>query len=215
MRVSKIRNSPRIVLSAAQSKSELVQDELLLTDTNSDGFSDNYIVSDYLDGELDDGGQRIFAEELAEAEEFLFTPETNTVSTDVVNIEKVEAGIMDAGSGRTPDFKIYGTTLVNLLGSYGNFGVDSNADGLADGWTNDATLTAVTNAIDTAAELFGSKCQKITLGADGEGGNYIEVDVAAGEVLFVSGYIRAGDTATTAKLIVDWRDVSDAQSALI
>ena len=27
-------------------------------------------------------------------------------------------------------------TIVNLLGSYGNFAMDSNADGLADGWTN-------------------------------------------------------------------------------
>jgi len=211
MRVSKIRNSPRIVLSAARSKSELVQDELLLTDTNSDGFSDNYIVSDYLDGELDDGGQRIFAEELAEAEEFLFTPETNTVSTDVVNIEKVEAGIIDAGSGRTPDMKIYGTTLVNLLGSYGNFETDTNADGLADGWTNDAGLTAVANAIDTTYEIFGSKCQKITLSADGEGGNYAEITVAADEVLFVAGYIKAGDTDTTGELYVDWRDVTDTQ----
>ena len=211
MRVSKIRNSPRIVLSAARSKSELVQDELLLTDTNSDGFSDNYIVSDYLDGELDDGGQRIFADELAEAEEFLFTPETNTVSTDVVSIEKVEAGIMDAGSGRTPDMKIYGTTLVNLLGSYGNFEVDTNTDGLADGWTNDAALSAIANAIDTTYELFGSKCQKITLSADGEGGNYIEVSVAAAQVLFVAGYIRVGDTSTTGKLIVDWRDNTDTQ----
>ncbi len=211
MRVSKIRNSPRIVLSAAKNKSELVQDELLLTDANSDGFSDNYIVSDYLDGELDDGGQRIFAEELAEAEEFLFTPETNTVSTDVVNIEKVEAGIMDAGSGRTPDMKIYGTTLVNLLGSYGNFEVDTNSDGLADGWTNDAALSAVANAIDTTYELFGSSCQKITLSADGEGGNYAEITVAAGEVLFVAGYIKAGDTATTGELYVDWRDNTDTQ----
>lgn len=33
-----------------------------------------------------------------------------------------------------PDWTIYGVTLVNLLGKYGNFETDSNSDGLADGW---------------------------------------------------------------------------------
>ena len=112
---------------------------------------------------------------------------------------------------RKGDFKIYGGTFVNLLGKDGNFEVDTNVDGLADGWTNDAGLTAVANTMNTAYEYFGSKCQKITLSADGEGGNYVEVSVAAAQALLVAGYIRAGDTSTTGKLIVDWRDIADAQ----
>ena len=116
MRVSKVRNSPRIVLKSTLEQSELNYDEVLKTDINSDGFADKYIVTDELDGENSNGEQRIFADEITEAEEFLFTPETDTVSTDVVSIENVEAGIMDAGNGRTPDMKMYGTTFVNLLG---------------------------------------------------------------------------------------------------
>lgn len=131
-------------------------------------------------------------------------------TTNLVNIENIET---DIGINQVPTVKIYGTTLVNLLGKNGNFETDSNGDGLADGWTNDAGLTAVVNAITTTTGqfLFGSKAQKVTLSADGEGGNYIEVTVAAAQALLVAGYIRAGDTSTTGKLIVDWRDIADAQ----
>jgi len=138
--------------------------------------------------------------------EMTVKPEENKTA-NIVNIENIDN---NTGVNQAPSTKIYGTTLVNLLGKYGNFEVDSNLDGLADGWTNDATLAAVTNAIDTN-KLFGSKCQKITLAADGEGGNYTEVDVTAGEVLFVAGYIKALDTSTTGKLIVDWRDATNIQ----
>jgi len=132
-------------------------------------------------------------------------------SEGIVGVDNVNR--TNLGRTRIESLKVYGTTLVNLLGKYGNFENDSNSDGLADGWINDAGLTAVVNAITTTAGqfLFGSKAQKITLSADGEGGNYIEVSVAAAQKLFVSGYIRAGDTSTTGKLIVDWRDIADAQ----
>lgn len=110
-----------------------------------------------------------------------------------------------------PKIELSGVSFINLLGKYGNFETDSNADGLADGWTNDTGLTAVANAMETTNKIFGSKAQKVTLSADGEGGNYTEVTVAAAQALFVAGYIRAGDTSTTGKLIVDWRDNTNTQ----
>jgi len=35
------------------------------------------------------------------------------------------------------EYEIYPITIVNLLGKYGNFEVDSNSDGIADGWEKD------------------------------------------------------------------------------
>ncbi|HBJ80310.1 hypothetical protein, partial [Pseudothermotoga sp.] len=48
-----------------------------------------------------------------------YTPSKN----ELVSIKEIE-----------PKVTLYGTTIVNLLGKYGNFEVDSNADGLADWW---------------------------------------------------------------------------------
>ena len=68
--------------------------------------------------------------------------------TSVINV--------DQASGA--EFRVYGNTLVNLLGSYGNFEVDSNGDGLADGW--DKTSGRETSL---AAEkvLYGLKAQRV------------------------------------------------------
>lgn len=112
---------------------------------------------------------------------------------------------------RKGSFKIYGNTFVNLLGKYGNFEADSNSDGLADGWIKDTALTAVTNTIYTVYGMDGLQSQKIALAASGEGGNYTEIDVVAGQKLLISGYFKRGSTSTTIKLIVDWRDDSDVQ----
>jgi len=50
------------------------------------------------------------------------------------------------------NIKLYGTTIVNLLGKYGNFETDSNGDGLADGWAGHTDLNTytVSNGIQRA-----------------------------------------------------------------
>jgi len=57
--------------------------------------------------------------------------------------------------------EVKGRTLVNLLGVNGNFEVDSNADGVADGWTNNIAAPAV-GALSTTNVKYGTKAQKIT-----------------------------------------------------
>jgi hypothetical protein len=59
---------------------------------------------------------------------------------------------------REPSISIYPYTIINLLGRYGNFEVDSNGDGLADGWQKGANIDIYelnTNAI------FGNYSQKV------------------------------------------------------
>jgi hypothetical protein len=61
-------------------------------------------------------------------------------------------------TGADVDFSINGRTLVNLLGNYGNFEVDSNNDGLGDGWIRQGgTLT-----LSTTGVAYGTKSQRIT-----------------------------------------------------
>ena len=42
---------------------------------------------------------------------------------------------------REPKLKVYPVTVVNLLGKYGDFEVDSNSDGIADNWSTDVTMS--------------------------------------------------------------------------
>ncbi len=106
--------------------------------------------------------------------------------------------------------KIYGLTTVNLLGPFGNFENDSNSDGLADGWINDATLTPILNQMATTTVPHGLRRQRFTLLEAGEGGNYIEVAVVAGDRLFASGVLAVGQATTdTIKFSANWRDISN------
>ena len=63
------------------------------------------------------------------------------------------------------------TQDINLLGTYGNFDVDTNSDGVTDGWTNDslAAATRESNANFSAGNRSGDYCQQIEFpdGADG------------------------------------------------
>lgn len=89
-------------------------------------------------------------------------------------------------------FTIHGTTLVNLLGNYGNFETDSNSDGLADGWysPSDGILSKslVTDAV------FASKSQKLV--SNGTKvylylTTYEMFSPTAGHIYFVSMYGKA------------------------
>jgi hypothetical protein len=125
MRVSKVRNSPRIVLKSTLEQSELDYDEVLKTDSNSDGFADKYIVTDELDGENSSGEQRIYADEVTESQEFIFTPDTEEATDSVVSIDKVEVNRLADGIGSTlglyaweagiANWTLTGKTLVNLI----------------------------------------------------------------------------------------------------
>jgi len=59
---------------------------------------------------------------------------------------------------REPSISIYPYTIVNLLGRYGNFEVDSNGDGLADGWQKGANIDIY--ELNTDA-IFGNYSQKV------------------------------------------------------
>lgn len=55
---------------------------------------------------------------------------------------------------------VKGNTLVNLLGNYGNFEVDTDGNGTADGWTK--YTEAKETALDNLNAKYGSKSQRIT-----------------------------------------------------
>ncbi|MCX7920800.1 MAG: hypothetical protein N3B21_02065 [Clostridia bacterium] len=52
-----------------------------------------------------------------------------------------------------------GESITNLLGSDGNFEIDSNSNGVGDGWTSNYNGT---NGIDSTWKIFGAKSQKIS-----------------------------------------------------
>jgi len=58
---------------------------------------------------------------------------------------------------REPEFELYPITIVNLLGKYGNFDVDSNSDGLADSWSYIAVDPASLNLV---SGIFGVSAQQ-------------------------------------------------------
>ncbi|AKI96585.1 hypothetical protein [Kosmotoga pacifica] len=124
--------------------------------------------------------------------------------------------ITDIGIDQTPSsLKLYGTTIVNLLGKYGNFEVDSDSDGLADGWVKESNSTA-----SLISGVVGSYAQKLyfdNTGGTGTIGIYIQTSTAypitAGEELFVKIYLReeSENTETNDPLIeIRWYDSSQA-----
>lgn len=56
---------------------------------------------------------------------------------------------------------IKGNTLVNLLGNIGNFEVDSNNDGVADGFGSNF-LRGAKATLETSGAIYGTKAQRIT-----------------------------------------------------
>ncbi|MFD1777001.1 hypothetical protein [Paenibacillus rhizophilus] len=62
-------------------------------------------------------------------------------------------------NGSELDLVVSGRTLVNILGNSGNFELDSNSDGVANGWTK---FTSGTYSLETTNVSTGLKAQKIT-----------------------------------------------------
>ena len=73
--------------------------------------------------------------------------------------------------------------LVNSLGADGNFGVDSNADGLADGWSNESGVHALTNNV-----------QRFTAASQFDGIYSDTVPVATGDILYACARITASSS---------------------
>ncbi|MNC00614.1 hypothetical protein D3C75_479450 [compost metagenome] len=61
-------------------------------------------------------------------------------------------------NGSELDLVVNGVTRVNIHASYGNFEVDSNSDGLADGW---AKGSGGTYSLETTGVAYGVKAQRI------------------------------------------------------
>ena len=112
--------------------------------------------------------------------------EAEKETAQVVGIENIEAFKEERVKA-----KAYGTTFVNLLGSYGNFETDSNADGLADGWV----LGVGTPSLD-GVEIAGNYSQKITAAIDESLGIYKDIEAVASHVLFVSLYVKSSASRT-------------------
>jgi len=111
------------------------------------------------------------------------------------------------------NIKLYGTTIVNLLGKYGSFETDSNEDGLADGWTKDGNSTASRDSYRT-----NGKVQKLYF--DNTGGSattdiYIQTDSLypiSGDTMFLKCNItKEGENTETNDVIVEVQWYDDSQ----
>jgi len=93
---------------------------------------------------------------------------------------------------REPTIELYPVTVVNLLGKYGNFEIDSNGDGLADGWIWSQDKEWSTDS------LYGSHSQKIIL-TDSPAGCYrnITQQLNLNDIVFGVGYLKVGGGANS------------------
>lgn len=108
---------------------------------------------------------------------------------------------------------VKGNTLVNLLGKDGNFEVDSNADGVADGWVK--TDSSQTYTVETATDVpVGSKFQRFTASGGGIGtGVYHPISMVAGRYYLILAMARI-TTSTGNAASVRLSDDSGVQLAV-
>ncbi|WP_138756533.1 hypothetical protein [Paenibacillus sinopodophylli] len=67
---------------------------------------------------------------------------------------------INASQSSQAEFVVQGRSLVNLLGKTGNFELDTNSDGVANGF--EATLNGATASLESTNVKYGTKAQKIT-----------------------------------------------------
>lgn len=84
----------------------------------------------------------------------------DVVDTPVIGIENIHGIKLEK-----PTMRLLGTTFVNLLGKYGNFEVDTDGNGRADGIAYDGNVTFV--SAELANGIFGSKAQRFTVSTPG------------------------------------------------
>lgn len=134
------------------------------------------------------------------------------------NVYIVGQGSVDRTNKGKTDGKItiYPYTIVNLLGKYGDFETDSNADGLADGWnaeSNDGGFTVETESI------FGSKSQRIY--RNNITGNeiypkvYRSYSIDYTHKYFASVYFKCGASATNTNLPYLYMRIFDNENHII
>lgn len=117
---------PDITIYGQTILNEIPRTENFHSDTDDDGMSDYFVVSEELDSELNNG-QRIYAEEVTQADELIFSPNTQTASAEFVASEEVNVNRIAGGVGTSigtyeweagePDWTLSGRTLVNLIRS--------------------------------------------------------------------------------------------------
>jgi hypothetical protein len=104
----------------------------------------------------------------------------------------------------------------NLIAN-SSFEVDTDANGLADGWTaySLGTTGAITNSIQSVG-LFGAKVQRVsaaglsTTSADRAGiQQTINISGSAGSTFFYSGYLSTSTGSPKGQLFIDFRNVSN------
>ncbi len=91
---------------------------------------------------------------------------------------------------REPSISIYPYTIINLLGRYGNFEVDSNGDGVPDGWS---PMNIISGSASLVNGFIGTKAYKSSYIADDNAKwNHIvssfRVPVTAGETYLCAFY---------------------------
>jgi hypothetical protein len=93
----------------------------------------------------------------------------------------------------TANLKIYPVTIVNLLGRYGNFEVDSNGDGLADGWTAGSYVSQK----ELVSGVIGQKAQRFITTRLYNNVSYritcsVNIEKKAGDAFFLSAWMKKG-----------------------
>ncbi|GGF86956.1 hypothetical protein [Paenibacillus aceti] len=79
-------------------------------------------------------------------------------ATDLTTTLGPGTSVINTDQASAVDMTVYGQTRVNLLGSYGNFEVDSNNDGLADGWISSGGASQLLSSEKVA---YGIKAQRL------------------------------------------------------
>lgn len=99
-----------------------------------------------------------------------------------------------------PYLKFYGQTFINLLGRKGNFEVDTDEDGVADGWLVAFDGGTTVNALATDS-VIGSKAQQVTATATSDGEDVVLsssdfMNINPSDTLFLSYYAKNGAANT-------------------
>jgi len=111
------------------------------------------------------------------------------------------------------ELTIYGVTLVNLLGKYGNFETDSNSDGLADGWVGEGENFSLVSG------LIGSYAQQVYEdNSSGTSNVFPQLSrtiytISENDVIFVRCYgkLNSDHTALKPILAVSFKDINNEE----
>jgi len=113
---------------------------------------------------------------------------TKTETDSYLDWSKTQIGTEQGELG----VEIKGRTLVNLLGKDGNFEVDSNSDGIADGWIRAGTGTTLT--VETSGADTGNKIQRVFVPTSGAVGVVRNISLVSGKYYIAIARLRSDST---------------------